>query len=278
MKKISMTAVMILLGALGIVLYSCNKDNDIETEDNTVVKDDAYAEKVFDDVADMTDEAYNMKSGDFLKSTEWNRMFLSDCATVTLDTTGIPYVMTIDFGDSNCLCNDGRYRRGQIMVTFTGRYRQEGTVITHSFQDYYVDDNWIEGTHVVSNMGENDEGNVYFTIEVVGVIHLADGSGTISWNSSRVREWIQGYDTRTPWDDIYLITGTADGVNAAGETWQREIMNALRVELACRFIVSGTVEIRPENRPVRLLDFGDGECDNLATVVVNGVTYTITLH
>lgn len=263
--------------ALGVMMFSCSKDDDIQTENNTAAKDDVFAEKVYEDVNDIADEAYNMQTG-HLKSTEWNRRILSDCATVTLDTTSIPYILTIDFGDTNCLCNDGSYRRGMIIVSFNGRYRHPGTVITHTFQDYYVDDNWIQGTHVLTNMGENEEGNLYFTIEVVGVIYLADDGGTISWNSSREREWIQGSDTGTPWDDIYLITGIADGVTVTGETWEKEIMTALRAELACRFIVSGTVEIRPENRPVRLLDFGNGECDNIATVVVNGVTYTITLH
>jgi hypothetical protein len=118
---------------------------------------------------------------------------------------------------------------------------------------------------------------MYYTIEVVGVIYKANNGGVVSWNSSRVREWIQGYQTGNPWDDIYLITGTADGILASGMTWEREIINALRIELACRFIVSGTVEIRPEGKPVRILDYGNGDCDNIATVIVNGVTYTIYL-
>lgn len=274
-KQILTLALISLMGAA--LMFSCSKDDDIQTEDNTVAEEDVYAEKVFDEVSDITDEAYDFKTGN-LKSTAWKRIFLSDCATVTLDTTGFPYVLTVDFGDTNCLCNDGRYRRGMILVSFTGRYRHPGTVITHTFQEYYVDDNQIEGTHVLTNMGENENGNLYFTIEVVGVIHKADNGGTVSWNSSRVREWIQGSNTRNPWDDIYLITGIANGITANGQTWEKEIMTALQLELACRFIVSGTVEIRPESRPVRLLDYGNGECDNVATLVVNGVSYTIYLH
>jgi hypothetical protein len=112
---------------------------------------------------------------------------------------------------------------------------------------------------------------------VVGVINLANNGGTISWNSSREREWIQGFETGNRWDDIYLITGEASGIRPNGSTWTREIINPLRIELACRFIVSGTVEIIPEGRPARILDYGNGDCDNVATVIVNGVTYTIYL-
>ncbi|MFA4863978.1 MAG: hypothetical protein WC605_09430, partial [Bacteroidales bacterium] len=247
-------------------------------EDKTISQDDAYAESTFENVSDMADEAYDIGTGNHLKSTDGNRIFLSECATVTLDTTVFPRELTIDFGDVNCLCHDGKYRRGKIIITFTGRYRQPGTVITHGFENYYVNDNSVDGTKVVTNMGENENGNLYFTIEVVGVVQRVDDSSTFSWNSSRVREWIQGSNTPNRWDDIYLLTGTAHGTRPNGLTWEKEIINPLRIELACRFIVSGTVEIRPQDRPVRLLDYGTGECDNIATVTVNGETYTIYLH
>jgi len=203
-------------------------------------EDNSLAEGIFDNVSVMADEAYNLKTG----GSRDDGIVFGGCVTVTLDTT----------------------------------YKHPGTVITHSFENYYVNDNKVDGTKVVTNMGPNDEGHVYFTIEVVGVIHLANNAGTISWNSSRQREWIQGYDTPNRWDDIYHITGTADGIRPNGMTWEAEIFEPLRNELACRFLVSGTVEIRPENRPVALLDYGDGSCDNIATVTVNGEVYTIYLR
>ena len=254
------------------------RTNELQLEDKALSQDDAYAEATFENVSDMGNEAYDMKTGNMFKSIEGNRLFLSECATVTLDTSVFPRILTIDFGDVNCLCNDGKYRRGKIIITFTGRYFEPGTVITHGFENYFVNDKSVAGSKVVTNMGENENGNLYFTIEVTGVIEKPDGGGTFSWNSSRVREWIQGSDTHNRWDDIYLVTGTANGTRPNGLTWEQEIMTPLRVELACRFIVSGTVEMRPQDRPVRLLDYGNGDCDNIATVTINGETYTIHLH
>jgi hypothetical protein len=278
MKKANLFLGLIAFLGFAVLTTSCKKNNDIQLEDKVLTQDDAYAESTFENVSDMADEAYDISMGDNLKSTEGNRMFLSECATVTIDTNVFPRTMTINFGDVNCLCHDGKYRRGKIIITFTGRYRQPGTVITHGFENYFVNDRSVDGTKVVTNMGENENGNLYFTIEVVGVIQKPDGGGTFSWNSSRVREWIQGSDTPNRWDDIYLITGTAQGIRPSGLTWEREIMTPLRVELACRFIVSGTIEMRPQDRPVRLLDYGNGDCDNEATVTINGETYTIHLH
>jgi hypothetical protein len=264
--------------SFAIMTTSCKKNNELQLEDKVLSQDDAYAEATFENVSDMANEAYDMRTGNMLKSIEVNRLFLSECATVTLDTNIVPRTLTIDFGDVNCLCNDGKYRRGKIIITFTGRYFEPGTVITHSFDNYFVNDRSVAGSKVVTNMGENENGNLYFTIEVTGIIQKPDGGGTFSWNSSRVREWIQGSDTHNRWDDIYLVTGTANGTRPNGLTWEQEIMTPLRVELACRFIVSGTVEMRPQDRPVRLLDYGNGDCDNIATVTINGETYTIHLH
>lgn len=265
----------------GIIFFlgSCTKDNPANptAPTFTTVQDDAYAESIFDNVTSLTDEAYSLSSSNF-KSTE-GRVFLSNCATVSLDTTAFPRVLTIDFGDTNCLSNDGRYRRGKVLVSFTGRYRKPGTIITTTFDNYYVNDNQVEGTKVVTNNGFNDARHMSWTISVNGVITLASGKGTITWKSQRTREWIEGIDTpHNRGDDVYLITGQASGERANGLSWTRKITKPLKIEQACRFIVSGTVEIKPEGKPLRTLDFGDGECDNLATVTVNGKTYTIHLR
>jgi hypothetical protein len=268
-----------LLAGMIFFLGSCSKDTPVDTS-FTASQDDAYAESVFDNVTNLADEAYDVGSSNF-KSAEAtdNRIFLSSCATVTLDTTVFPRVLTIDFGDSNCLCRDGRYRRGKIIVSFTGRYRKPGTVRTTTFDNYYVNDNQVEGTKVVTNNGFNDRGHMNWTITVNGVITLADGNGTISWNSQRNREWVEGASTpRDRWDDVYWITGQSSGQRASGLQWTRKITNPLVVKLACRFIVAGTMEIKPEGKATRTLDFGNGECDNLATITVNGNTRTIHLR
>ncbi len=274
MKKISFKFVMIVMIGIAISLTSCKKDQGLP-DDTSAASYDAMAERIFNNVSNIADEAYSEKTANN-KTENGKRLFLGECVEITLDLTAIPYVLTIDFGNENCLCNDGRYRRGKIIVSFTGRYREAGTVITHSFDEYYVNDNKIDGTKVVTNMGENEAGNTNFNIEVVGIIYLAQ-DGTISWNSSLNREWVEGIDTPTLWDDVYHITGSAQGIKSNGNTWEREIITPLRKELGCKHVVSGTLELRPDNKPLRIVDFGTGECDNIITVLVNGVVYTIYL-
>ncbi|MAE09107.1 MAG: hypothetical protein CL661_10150 [Bacteroidetes bacterium] len=277
MKKLNLIIALLMIFGIVSLSTSCKKDEQQIADNTSASADDAFAEGIYSDATNIVDEAYDNGSGG-LKSGNTSNLFLSGCATVTLDTTVTPRELTIDFGEENCLCLDGKKRRGKIIVTFTGRYRWPGTVITYGFDNYHVNDNHVDGTKIIRNMGLNANNKLHYNIEVVGVIYKADNGGTLSWNSSRVREWIHGAFTFPHWDDVYLITGTADGIRPNGQTWEREIVSPLRVELNCKWIVSGTMEIKPEGLPLRILDFGSGECDNIATVLVNGITYTIFLH
>ncbi len=272
MKNLSYLISITLIFSL-VIFSSCKKDETEKPDNTSVSADDALAESLFDDVSNFADKAYeNGSTG--LKSSEAG--YLSGCVTVTLDTTVMPRVLTIDFGEENCLCQDGRYRRGKIIVTFNGMYWWPGTVKTYGFDNYFVDDNQLDGTKVVTNMGFNSAQHMYWDIQVTGIINLASG-GTMSWNASKEHEWYDGYQTYTPSDDVFLVTGTSDGIRPSGETWTRVITNPLRYEAGCKWLVSGTMEVTPEGLPTRVVDWGNGECDNIITVVVNGNTYTVFL-
>ncbi len=51
-----------------------------------------------------------------------------NCATIEFDIESNPKKVTIDFGETNCLCEDNRYRKGKIIVEYTGNYYEEGSV------------------------------------------------------------------------------------------------------------------------------------------------------
>lgn len=279
MKTLKLSIAFVALIGMVMTVSSCKKNDDTSPQPQvnlSLSADDALAESIFDNITIITDEAYDFCIGGF-KSTDFDAGILGPCATKTLDTTVFPRELTIDFGEENCLCQDGKYRRGKILVTFTGRYRKPGTVITTGFEDYFVNDNQVDGTKVVTNMGRNEDNHPWFTVNVVGIIHKALNGGTLSWNAQKEREWIEGFLTPVRFDDVYLITGTAQGIRPNGNTWERTIINPLRKEISCKWIVSGTVEIIPEGLSTRLLDYGNGDCDNIATILIDGVTYTIFL-
>jgi hypothetical protein len=273
-KQISAIFLGVLLAVF--LFSSCAKDEKADnTKDVNLASDEAMSDKMFSDVQDIVDEAINAS----LKSTEDDTIFMGPCVTKTIDTIGFPHTVTVDFGLTNCLCADGKYRRGKIISTFTGRYRIAGTVITHTFDNYFVNDNQLLGTRTVTNNGLNNNGNMTWTVHVDGQVIKANNAGTITRIADRVREWTEGSETpHRKRDDLYLTTGTSTVTNEEGLTHTSTITKALEKHMDCRWISSGTVEIQRTEKPLKVLDYGNGECDDLATVTINGETKTIHLR
>ncbi len=261
-----------------IVLFtfaSCRKNDKVTDEDNDIeaAEDNAYAEDVFGDVYKIMDEAAREQNG-FYKNEQSETGTLS-CAIITADTTANPRKLTIDFGNG-CVGKDGRTRTGKIIITFTGRYRTQGTVITHTFDNYTVNGNKVAGVKTVTNLGNNSRNNLVFKIEVKGA-EITTSNGIISWESTREREWIAGQNTAAVTDDEYSITGSAKGTNRKGRKFDITITDPLHIKLNCKWITDGKLEVKPEGKLKRTVDYGNGNCDNDATVSIAGKTYNFKM-
>jgi hypothetical protein len=192
-----------------------------------------------------------------------------------VDTTSNPKTILIDFGSDECTGNDGRIRTGQLHITYTGRYREPGTVITITPENYRVNGHLIEGQKTITNMGLNGNGQLYYAIAVSGTVTAPSNEWTISWTANRTRTWVAGQNTVTLLDDAYEITGSGSGVNRNGIPFTTAITTALRAEVSCPWIVSGSITLQPVDYPARYIDFGNGECNNGLTVTVNGEVYQL---
>ena len=268
-KPIPMKALIPSLIALNLLLLTaCRKDKEEEVIDldYTSATDNARAEDAFSDMLMQVDKAVDDNG---LRE-------LCD-PTVNFDTTSSPRTMTLDFGAENCTASNGRLRRGRILVSYTGRYRDQGTVITITPQNYYVNNNRVEGTKTVTNLGPNPDGDVEFSVSVNGTLTAADGSWTASHTAQRTRTWIAGDDTPALSDDVYLTTGSGSGVNRNGVAYTVSITNALRIALNCPFITQGTVQVIPGALPARIIDYGSGACDANFSVTVNGQTFNVVI-
>ena len=87
---------------------------------------------------------------------------------------------------------------------------------------------------------------------------------------------IEGQGTTAWGDNVFLITGNWSFTKRNGTQLSATILEALRKELACKFIVSGSVELQ-RNGNSAVLDYGDGACDDLATVTIGDVVREINL-
>lgn len=198
------------------------------------------------------------------------------CATITHDS--VNKVITIDFG-TGCVGPYGRERKGKIIITYTQRLYVPGAQLTIELENYSIDDVAIEGTKTITNLATSWQDPISLNTTLVG--------GQITWLNgdvstrefSRTRTWIRGLN---PLQDEWHIDGQTDGVRRTGVAYETQTLSSLIVKRACRLQgiripVEGQLEIKVSNRPTVVVDFGDGTCDHLITLEVNGNTHVIDL-
>jgi hypothetical protein len=268
-----------VIAVLSLGFTSCKKDTKEDTTaDADVIIENSAGDAAFNDVAGISDEAYSGSLESYRSST--NEVVMTTCAVITFDTLSSPRMFTVDFGSSNCLCKDGNYRRGKILVSYVGKYRDSLSSHTISFDNYFVNDNQLLGTKTVTNNGHNAAGKLSYTVTVNGKIKWAATGDSSTYTSNRTRVWSQGENTFTWLDDVYLINGTASGVTRNGTSYTMNTATPLKVEIGFRYITDGILEFTPQGKTTRSIDYGyiGGARDALARVTINGNTFTVNLR
>lgn len=272
-----------------LLTAGCHKTTEQPDEDVTTAQDtsDANVENALSAEAvhsldptttSSTSANPEAASADYASPAADFRVRFGSCATRTYDAA--TRQLTIDFGSTNCLCPDGRYRRGQLIVQFTTEVntRRAGAIVTRN--NYFVNNNQHTATRIFTDQGQGS-----FTVSVpsASVIYAAaNGGGTHSWTANWLFTRTAGYGTATTLDDVYNVTGSATGTNRKGVGYTTSIQTPLVKRGDClKYYVHGTVSLNNTNGRTLLLDYDPANtqaCDNSATVTVNGRTYTITLR
>lgn len=288
LNRITITAFAVLFS---VFLISCQKENSLSNTADTLTEEEAatysdessQAEASFDDVEDVSMVAAEEEgdasmygrsadaSGRLLPAFEELRLRLGPCAviTVTPNDSTYPKTITIDFGPNGCLCADGKYRRGAIVIHLTAPIRRPGAVKTITFVDFYLNRAHIEGTKVLSNLSEN--GNVKFTVQVTGgKVTFPNGRG-YKYDGIKYVKQIQGGNTRPIRDDVYSIEGRSKTEFNGGLIVNLNTESPLIKKVVCPWISNGVLKIKINSR-VLFLDYGapnNGNCDNKAMLTWN---------
>jgi hypothetical protein len=279
------TKIFMMITALTVLSFSsCKKDSSnsgvIDQASLNLADDDAVTDVVYEDVFSTADNATIIL--DQMGKSVDSRSFtvVSDsCPAITITrptATLWPKTVTVDYGTSCTGINDN-VRSGKIVIEVTGPRLQVGSKRTITFVNYFFNGIQVEGTKVLENMGYNNNQNLVISVKLTdGKLTLPDGK-TIERTIDHKREWTAGLLTKNIWDDECLITGTSAGKNIDGIAYTNTIMTALHWTRACRFIVSGVLNIQREGKDPVQLDYGNGDCDAKAVVTKNGVSTEILL-
>jgi len=261
------------LCSITVLLYAC-KDEDVinnpESTSTQATQDHLLAEQTFSDIGIIVEEGL-LTSGVNESCPSYN---LINNNTLDIDT------LIINFGTTDCVYN-GKLRKGNIVITYSGNYRDSLALITTTFDDYHVNNNLVQGERIVTNEGRNSDGNMWFTIAVNNARITPPQSGAINWESNSIREWINGQNTYDISDDIYKISGTSSGNSGNGNDFTVEITSTLEIDLGCYsscLIKSGIAKISPSGYDNRIINYGDSLCDCNFDISINGATYPMVLN
>lgn len=285
--KISLNFLIILTMTFSLAFVSsCNKTE--ETLDLTAeealakVQDETLATDLFDEIIEIGEEA-EARADNTNKSSEIDHPYyrLSECAIVTRTVDFIAHTIsvTIDFGEVNCEGPDGKFRRGKIIIERSGFFWLDDVTATYTFENYFVNDNQLIGTKTYTG-AFNEDLTYTSTFIAEGQIILANEAGIITWNSNRTRVITEGAATWGFADNRVEITGSSSGTTSDSTVFSLEITEPLvRIyQSGCfRHYVAGIIEITKADGTEITINYGDGTCDNLAEVTIDGVTRIIEL-
>lgn len=265
--KISNLKLLTFFFVSAIVFVSCN--NDTVDVSEPISADEAIALAEVDDVSgeinNIIDDFF-VENEDGVKSsdTESKTEDLLPCVTKTIELINTTKTITLDFGEG-CELPNGNVLRGKIIMSYATDSDVHSLTITHTYENFYFNDISIEGGNTIIRVRENDNGNPQSTITFNTTLNWPDGVFA-SREGTKTREWIEGYDTRTFGDNVFLITGNWKATFKDGTELSANVLEPLTREMACRFIISGVLEMQ-KGDSAGVLDFGDGSCDNVATFI-----------
>lgn len=229
-------------------------------------------------ISDRTFEGLNGFTDNYLATSGLKSLQLT-CPVVNVSSlTTFPITLSIDWGTSGCSsAEDGITRNGKITVSLSGMMNQINSVATFTFKDFVSDGNRISGIHRITYLGPNAGNNwPRYTVFTEARITFPD-SKYITYRAEYIRLKSEGSATATQDDDVWRIEGHSSGETREGVAWTASYPSALVKKNSCKWFTSGSVKISSEGRPDRIINFGDGTCDNKATLTIEDKTYNLSL-
>ena len=206
----------------------------------------------------------------------------SDCPVITFTPSRdvYPNMKTVDYG-SGCTDSYGITTSGKKFVT---NYADRNTapagkvISVTTFSNLYVNGVSISGNVKVSVVQPSSSGQLILKIVVEKTVSDAFGN-TSSFVNLATQTQIAGNETSSSTDDVFQIAENAHGTEVSGDsamvTWHSmtDPANPIIKQASCQFRSQGGLIITLKQLGVitnEYLDYGNGDCDNQATIAVNG--------
>jgi hypothetical protein len=251
------------------------------TENEVLI--DAKIDAAIDDVTDIAEDQYSVQQILTSKSSQTYKSILPLCATIKSSLVDGTWTRIIDFGTDGCALANGNVLKGKIIISFSNNFSLLTQTITYRFEGFLHNGKLLEGTKtIVRTLKITELSSIIHPVSYLSIdlkVTFADGR-KYTKTGMRTREMIEGFQTKLNWEDnVFVIKGEGVTTNPNGEKITALIKTPLRFNMACSlpFPVKGSILIT-KNANAALIDFGNTECDNKATITVKGISKEIKLE
>lgn len=191
--------------------------------------------------------------------------------------------LIINFGEENYL-HLGHLKRGEIISIYNKFIYNSNSQITTTFNNFYINNNLIQGKMYLENNGSNQNGFPEFSLTVDSMsMYTNNGSIDIS-NGNYIKQLVSGYNTQYQYlDNIYKLTGNAQGNSSNNNNFSLEISDSLNMNLSCFessscIITEGISRLIPDGYEERIINYGDSSCDCDINAVIGEDIHPIIIN
>ena len=191
--------------------------------------------------------------------------------------------LIINFGEENYL-HLGHLKRGEIISIYNKFIYNSNSQITTTFNNFYINNNLIQGKMYLENNGSNQNGFPEFSLTVDSMsMYTNNGSIDIS-NGNYIKQLVSGYNTQYQYlDNIYKLTGNAQGNSSNNNNFSLEISDSLNMNLSCFessscIITEGTSRLIPDGYEERIINYGNNSCDCDINAVIGEDIHPIIIN
>lgn len=259
MKKLILRILSIAFVTSAVIGFQSCSEDALPGEDEELTQAELQTILTTDEISGVADTALaELFTGSTAKTSTAKD---GECYSAEYTETG--FVATFN----NCVLNETENVNGTVTVTYA--VGEEESSFTATYQDFYVGTVKINGTRTLTFSTINEESTMVYTVTSDMSVEMEDGS-LISENGTKTMSISYG-------DGLAFTLSGNWTVEADENTYVVETLEDLQGNASCEYITAGAMTVSKNGLEVTV-DFGNGECDNTATVIYpNGATEEITL-
>ncbi len=267
---------LLIAGLMASGMTGCQKEDMQEEDIVQLTEQEILVDGIAADLDALVSEAFESRLPGLKAASSREYSFLGTCPQVTLNPDANPKTLTLDFG-TECTGPDGKVRSGKLLVTAPS-FTSSSMTWAVSMDHFMVDGKQLGGD--ISKTVTFDFKILKIVTQTVEdlTITFTETGETLFRKADVIREY--GLDLGGLLNNKTLsFSGSVDFTNGEGVTVSKTVgvSKPLVYSLVCHQFVKGSVSYVSSGGNNWSVDFGDGECDNVATLIKGNQTKTLNL-